>query len=143
MKKGNIFLRFALTCTILLIAWTAISAKLVYLSFQDAEDIYDLEFDITEHGKGGAGTSRVGPVGCVGGHVAVEEVADEILVGDVILPVQLIEGILGQRLQGIEGFIPSGVEAFHIQQEGGDGGVGLEGICLALCQVYVAFFKNV
>lgn len=53
MKKGNIFLRFALTCTILLIAWTAISAKLVYLSFQDAEDIYDLEFDITEHGKGG------------------------------------------------------------------------------------------
>lgn len=53
MKKKNVFLRFAIICSTILIVWTVMSAKLVYLSFQDAEDIYKLGFDIVEHGEGG------------------------------------------------------------------------------------------
>lgn len=53
MKKKNPFLQIAIVFSVLLIIWTVISAKLVYLSFQDEEDIYKLGFDIVEHGEGG------------------------------------------------------------------------------------------
>ena len=49
--------KFGLVCgcifTILLAFWLFTSSKLIHLSFQEPEDIYDYSFDITEHGDGG------------------------------------------------------------------------------------------
>lgn len=52
-NNKNILLKVAIIFSILLIGFTFMAAKLVYLSFQEPVDIYDISFNISEHGTGG------------------------------------------------------------------------------------------
>lgn len=49
----NLFLRLALILSIVTIIWGVTSAKLVFLSFEDPQDIYETGFDIVEEEDGG------------------------------------------------------------------------------------------